>query len=193
MSSEEPDNEVKVNLALVTQRIQQTLNDIRKVLSVDLMAFPMREGKKRFLEGASFSTSMSKDDLSRFKTEMAALNDEVVAAVITSLSADDVWLEVSGELPESDMRSLEWNPVVFQHLQTVASAVQDVLVSSNFPSELTNVEYRTPTWFIDGLYLPGLIESYWKGMAELRAARQQADELSRVEAVHQLADRWDDA
>ena len=193
MTSDEIKSEAHINLALVTQRLQQTLHDIRKVLAADLKAFPGREAKKRFLEGGAFSSALDATVLSAFKIEIDGVGSGLVKSVIEDLGNDSVWLEVSGDLPDTDKRSLEWNPVVFQSLQRVADATSEVLRKHGFPSDSCLVDYKTPTWFIDGLYLPGLIENYWKGMAELRAAQNQAEEVTRVEAVQHLADRWEDA
>jgi hypothetical protein len=193
MTTEKTSNEANANVALVTQRLQQNLNDIRKVLEQDLRAFPEREAKRRFLENGTFSEEMDDSTLSAFKEDVSALSGGVAASAIEALSEDSPWLDMRGDLPETDQRSLEWNPVVFQHLQSVAGGVQQVLEKHGFPAELSSVEYKTPTWFIDGLYLPGLIENYWKGLTELRAAQVQVDEVQRVESVQNLADRWEDA
>lgn len=191
--SDESSNDASANLALVTQRLQQNLNDIRKVLGVDLKAFPAREAKKRFLEGGEFSTAMDDGAVSALKIDLAALSEGLVDSVLDTLGEDAGWLEIGVDLPETDRRSLEWNPVVFQQLQRIAEATSELLSKHGFPAAVCTVEYKTPTWFIDGLYLPGLIENYWKGMAELRAAQGQAEEVTRVEAVQHLAERWEDA
>ena len=193
MMSDESKSEAQINLTLVTQRLQQTLADIRKVLSIDLADFPARVAKKRFLEGGEFSSKMDEVALSAFKRDIVQLATAGVEPVLNQLETDDIWLKLTGELPDTDKRSLEWNPAVFQQLQGVAQATSGILAAHGFPADSCSVEYKTPTWFIEGLYLPGLIENYWKGMAELRAAQAQAAEVTRVEEVQQLADRWEEA
>ena len=192
MTSTDARNEAAAQLASARRHLGEVLGELRQVLREDLAAFPGREGKKRFVDSGDLGQGLSDEALGTLKRDLDAVASGVVQDVLAQLEADGPWLALSA-LPESERSTLESAKAVTGLLASVAEAVEAVLERHGFPPELREVGYRTPTWFIGGRYMPGLIEKYWAWLAKVRELEAALEEERRSDTVRDLARRWEEA
>ncbi len=175
------------------EQVAEVVGAMRAVLAKDFAIFPSRVGKKRFLDGGSFSESLSDAQIKAIKADLQSLVTGTLADVLRALEPLDPWLVAKAELPREPPRTLEPNAAVWAELQRGASAVAAVLEKHGFPDRLCAVTYKTPTWFIDGAYMPGLIEKYWKWLGLLAEAEMRERKIEEDAGRRSLSHRWDEA
>jgi len=175
------------------QHLVEIVTEIRNVLSVDLRAFPIRAAKKRYLALPEFAATMTAEKLGELKSALGSAAEERTTLIIGALEDEMIWVENVTPPGNKPPKTLRDNRSVTEALNGIAEVTHDILKDFGFPAALLDIHYDPPTWFIDGKYLPGLIEKYWKTLAVLR---QQSREHKRAQHEHDvqvLAGRWEDA
>ena len=174
------------------KQLESLISEMHAVLAEDLPAFPAREGKKRFLDAAERATEITDDEIAALKTALREVAEKASAQVVDQLRARDPWLS-EGASPGGEARVLDGNPAVTEALGQVARATHEVLEQCGLASADEPVCYRTPTWFIGGRYMPGLIEKYWKHLAQLQEIEKERAMSEREVERRSLAQRWEEA
>jgi len=189
-------NEEQSGLNRRVEQIKQQLRDVivemNTVLAADLPAFPPRIAKKYFLSGAERSEAMTEDQLRSFKQEITDISTGLVPKVLETLSNPSIWL-TSSPNESSSRRDLSQNTSVWEELASVAKATEAVLQNSPLGPCEDGVHYRTPTFFIDGLYMPGLIEKYWALLEHYHSAKEEERVQKTQRTMKSLAQRWEDS
>lgn len=170
--------------------ILKLASEVRTVLIDDIARYPVREVKRRFVANPAFAQEVDDEVVARLKSELATLGETLRAQASAALEPPDLW--IAGIDIAAEGKTFAENTALWQPMMDVAAAVQEVLVRYRFPDAETDpADYRMPTWFINGKYLPGLAEKYWHLMAELRDLRTRIDEIEQSRIRDNLAKRWD--
>ena len=175
------------------QQLNQIIAEIRAVLAIDLREFPIRAAKKRYLALPEFAATITSDSLSKLKSELKEAAETKASEIIQTLSEFDIWVEGISPPGNKAAKTLRDNRKVSEALRGIAETTREVLESYGFPEALLDIHYDPPTWFIDGKYLPGLIEKYWKALASLRNLAREHKRAQHEQEVQVLAERWEDA
>ena len=200
-----PDKDYPAMEARMEQLRAQVLDTAKKIVEVvkrDIEKFAERESRWRFLRHVAFAEAMSDEDIRALKKRLRAFGVETGDKVSAQLANEELWLDPNARVPKGgNPKTLEHNPSVWGVLQTIASETGAVFESFGFPADPSedpdsapairyHLVYRTPVYFLDGVYCPSLIESYWSQLGELN---QLGDELatSRLDSRRKkLEERW---
>jgi hypothetical protein len=188
-----PDDELKelhAREARARAAILKLAAEVRQVLAEDLAQFPGREVRRRFVADPAFAATFDDARIAAVKADVAkrgaALRDRVVAA----MEDPDLWL--AGVDATGPGKSLQENERLWAATAEAVTAARQAMKAHGFPAAGdAAVEYRMPTWFIGGKYLPGLAEKYWALVGELRDLRQRIAELEQSRVRDALGQRWD--
>jgi hypothetical protein len=188
-----PDDELK-ELGEREARARSTLlklaSEVRPVLAEDLEKYPGREVKRRFLADPEFARTLDDAALGRLKSELAGVGERLREQVAARLDDPEPWLK--GVEFEGPGKSFSENLALWSLTLPAAEAVRKVLDAFGFPGTAESPpDYRMPTWFINGKYLPGLAEKYWSLIGELREVRARILEVERSRLRDDLSRRWD--
>jgi hypothetical protein len=191
-------DDLKRRQAQVKDQILDSAHAISQVILRDAPRWIEREARKRFLDHPDFASQMPDDALANFKKDVhdaAALATEQLTA---SLAAPDLWL-IRANPPEA-RKSLEGHPTAWPALQQVAAALANTLSRYNVPRDPDAdagqpylLTYRSPMYFVDGVYCPALIETFWARVDEHNALLDALDSRQAATSRQVLEQRWDRA
>ncbi len=190
MRGEDEMKDLRAREARAVQSLLKLKAEIVPILADDLLRFPEREIRKRFVSSPQFAETLDDEAIARLKGEVskraAAMRDRVVAL----LEEDDRWL--AGVDYAGPGKSLAENGRLWQPTREAVDLVRELLTAYGFPGpDEYPTEYRMPTWFIGGKYLPGLAEKYWACVAEIRETRARIREVEEGQVRNGLGRRWD--
>lgn len=201
-------NDIDASMDTMVERREQLHRDllgtaakIRACVVKDLRRFIERETRWRWLEHLDFADAMSDEDIRALKQKLDALSDSVGKQIDDNLADDAQWLAPTAAPPADQMKSIEHNTNVWAILQAVAFELAQILESSGFPADPASedgdkphspyhLQYRTPVYFLDGIYCPSLIETYWNQLGELRKLGDTIDSTHAAARRKKLEERW---
>ena len=189
MKADDELKDIRAREAKARQEVLKLAQEVRSVLAEDLVQYPLREVRRRFVSAPDFAETLSDEQVAELKAELQAKAVEMRDRVIAALEDDQLWMEVIG--PTGPGKSFAENERLWAPTRQAAALVASVLERYGFPPGEGAPEYRMPTWFINGKYLPGLAEKYWAKIAEIRELREQAAELEKGRVRESLGKRWD--
>lgn len=169
--------------------ILKIAGEMRPILSDDLVQFPSREVRRRFVADPVFAESFDDERIATLKAGIVRRAGEIRDRIMASMEPGEPWLAGVG-FPEAG-KSLAENTVLWEPTREIGRLVEELLVEYRFPDAGATVEYKMPTWFIAGKFLPGLAEKYWALIEELREVRERIAELEQSRVRESLARRWD--
>jgi hypothetical protein len=182
--------ELDDQIALCNQRFKQVIDQIRAVLAEDLPQFVSREAKRRFLARTEVAERMTDAQVSELKRRSVDDGTRACARIMDALADDAVWS--GGHVEPDDTRSLVGADAVWEIVRTVEGDARTLLADFGL-DDADRPIYRTPAFFVKGLYLPTLIEHYWKLLGELAALRTRKSEVAAESKRAKLTSRWEDA
>lgn len=187
--SEEKLEQLDEKIVAIEERLAQQVRELVDVITGDIPNFALKQVRKAFIEDVAFAEKQTDAQLSEFKANVETMGKGLSQSVRTSLLEDmSIW-ECADAAPGDDGKSLNGNPAVARRLEAVARTVSDFIVKSGLKA--MEVVYRTPTYFINGKYAPGMIEKYWAELGKLREARQARKAEDLEVRRENLAKRWD--
>ena len=190
MKPEEELKELRAREARARQNVLKVAAEVRPVLGEDLNQFPGREVRKRFVGDPEFAATLDDTRVAAIKADLARRGAEVRERVLAALELPEPWL--AGVACEGSGKSFAENPALWAPTAEAAAAVRAALIEHHFPGAAdVDIEYRMPTWFIGGKFLPGLAEKYWAAIGELRELRARIAEVEQGKLREVLAKRWD--
>lgn len=182
--------EMRAREARAIQTILKLKAEIMPVLAEDIGKFPEREVRKRFVANPEFAKVLDDATVASIKGVIARQVPEIRDRVIRAMEEEERWL--CGIDYHGPGKSLAENERLWEPTREVVEFVCKVLRDFGFPNpDEYPTEYKMPTWFIGGKYLPGLAEKYWACIAEVREARERIRELELAMLREDLGRRWD--
>lgn len=185
--SELTSEELSGQLELARQRFEQVIEQIRTVLVSDAGRFVSKSGKAAFLEQPAVSDELSDARLAELKARSNALGEALSKRLGASLAKADCWR--TGPSSTSDDRSLQEVSEVWSELQKVGTETREFLGEFGFDS--VDISYVPPKYFVGGLYLPTLVEHYWRLRHEMGTLDAQRADLEAQSTRQRLQARWD--
>lgn len=190
MRGEDEVKDLRAREARAVQSVLKLKAEILPILADDLLRFPEREVRKRFVSSPEFSETLDDDAIARMKAEVSRRASAMRDRVVALLDEDDRWL--AGVDCAGPGKSLSENGRLWEPTGAAVDLVRELLTAYGFPKpEEYPTDYRMPTWFIGGKYLPGLAEKYWACVAEVREARARIREVEEGLVRSGLGRRWD--
>lgn len=192
MRGEDELKELRSREARAIQTISKLKAEILPILADDLARFPEREVRRRFVSSPEFAETLDDEAIAMLKAEVSGRAASVRDRIVALMDEDDRWL--AGVDCSGPGKSLAENERLWEPTRLAVDLVREVLTTHGFPRpEEYPTEYRMPTWFIGGKYLPGLAEKYWASVAEVREARARIREIEEGLVRAGLGRRWDRA
>ncbi|MEZ4268816.1 MAG: hypothetical protein R3F39_20875 [Myxococcota bacterium] len=182
--------ELDDQISLCNQRFKQVVDQIRTVLAEDLPLFVSREAKRRFLVRTDVAEGLTDEQLKELKRRSTDDGARAGARIMAALADDTVWSR--GHSEPDDTRSLIGAEAVWEVVRTIEGDARTLLADFGL-DDADRPIYRTPSFFVKGLYLPTLIEHYWKLLGELASLRARKTEVAAESKRARLTSRWDDA
>jgi len=172
------------------QAILKLAGEVRPILSDDILKYPAREVRRRFVGDPLFAESMDDSLVQKLKKELEERSVPVRDGIMVQMGADDLWL--AGLECEGRGKSFAENEKLWSPTTAAAELVREILTAYDFPlAEPPPDGYRMPTWFINGKYLPGMAEKYWGIIGEIREIRVRIREVEGGVQRESLGKRWD--
>lgn len=176
---------------------------IRQLVAKDVGRYLERETRWRWLQHVDFAQSMSDDQVRALKTDLKSLRDALIPEITEALGHSEVWTLPGHDAAAETSKSLHTNPRAWAILQQIACKLSATLSAHGFPPDPASDDapagddappyqlvYQTPTYFIDGKYCPGQIETYWSAFNQLVQVRDAVAALTREQTRLALERRW---
>ncbi|MBM4386257.1 MAG: hypothetical protein FJ088_00880 [Deltaproteobacteria bacterium] len=175
----------------ILANIRCLMNEAIAVIGEDLAKFPEREVRRHFTAFVEFAETVPEQKIKEIKKEIAGNIATVAQDVIDRLSDETLWF--AGVEFDGEGKSLMENVKLWESVRPVAKFTEGVLRRYKFPllNPGTGVEYKAPTWFISGKFLPAIAEKYWKAIGELKELRKRMAEHSVESKKKELLKKWD--
>jgi hypothetical protein len=141
-----------------------------------------------FVADQAFADEMPDADLARLKTATAECAEAARGFVGDALT-EEVWL--SAAPPEDAAAPLTVHEPVAQLLSAVTGQLTALMAGHQIPG--APPAWSLPVRFIEGESLPTLGRAFWKALAQLRSAEEEAARQAHGSDAGQRARRWDDA
>jgi len=190
MSEAQTVEELEAQIALRNNRFKQVIADIRAVLEEDLAQFFARETKRAFLTKAAVSEGLSDSQVADLKRRAQADGQAIAKSVSEALADEALWHEVT-TVPEN-ARDLRAATPVWAQVTRVEAALQETLDAFGL-ADAEPVHYKLPSYFVKGLYMPGLVEHYWRLVHEVEELEEHRRRVETDAVKARLETRWDDA
>ena len=173
------------------ERLGSVIDELIEVIVSDINPFLEREMRKVFVASGDFGAGFDDDKVLEIKKKLADQAEELGDKLKAKLGEQSLW--IGEEVPSAEGKTLERNEMVWAELQSLSTTVVDTAKEIGFeePDEGWDIIYRTPTYFIDGVYAPGLIEKYWTQLQVMRQLEEEINEAEKELQKEQLAERWD--
>lgn len=181
--------ELTGQIELSRQRFQQVIDQIRTVVVADVSAFTAKAAKQAFLSQSVAADALDDAQLSALKTRSVEVGESASKRLEAALADDSAWLQ--GPNTTADERSLEDAAGVWSHVDAVNADVRELLTGFGFDAE--DAGYVPPRYFVGGLYLPTLVEHYWRLRGEIATLEGQKESLAAESLRQRLEARWNDA
>lgn len=175
----------------ILANIRSLMNEAIAVIREDLTKFPEREVRRHFAAFVEFAETLPDQKIKEIKREIAENVAAVVQEAIDRLSDETLWF--AGVEFDGEGKSLMENVKLWESVKPVAKFTEGILRKYKFPllNPGIGVEYKAPTWFISGKFLPAIAEKYWKAIGELKELRKRITEHSVESKKKELLKKWD--
>lgn len=171
------------------QQLKPQIESICGIISGDLPNFVLRQVRGAFIEDLAFAQSKSDEELRAFKVRIAEFGEALASDIRRALLADlEIWWGKEVSLSQTG-KTLEGNAKVWGILSGIPEKISTYMRGEGLTAPV--IQYTTPARFIEGKYLPGMIEKYWVQLAALRALEDE--HLAAVVEASKAAQatRWD--
>ncbi len=179
-------NEMDAKIGRLETSLRAYGDEIAEIIAIDVPQYMLKMARKAFIEHVEFAEGMDDATLRFFKTKLQELGQQTAKSLRDTLSEPKLWLNVENQ---SSGKTLEGNVEVAKELANISMALQHFLDSEGLAYELE--PYHTPARFIEGKYLPGVIEKYWHTHLRYCELLSQKREQSIQDRRSIQAARWD--
>lgn len=186
--SEKAMNELNERRAVLLAQIERAVEQLCEVIQTDIVGFAIKAVRRAFIEDTHFAQSQSDEALKDFKARLHAFVQGLAQSCSERLRADmDLWL--GEDVAASEGKTLEANARVWAILAEISPSIARFMHDAGLHGEIA--QYKTPMYFIDGKFAPGIIEKYWASLASLRALDQEIEQDAAERLRDEQASRWD--
>jgi hypothetical protein len=169
-------------------QVMKLAAEISDLITRDIQSFMSREARKRFIQEPAFAESVDDGRLKELKQAIRARATQLSEGIKEALAAPALWLTQTPEPVRS--KSLEPHAAIWAILQRIPESARELLAAFQFPEGEAPV-YAPPSYFIEGKYLPGLVERYWTLCAKHQELEVRLGSLSLEARRKQQGERWD--
>lgn len=188
-------DELRARLEAQSARLDEVIAELTSAICTDVPAFVARSARQVFVaQPLEHAAAQGEDEIRRLKQALGEHGERIASAARSTLDDRALWR--SGDVPDGDSKSLEGNAALWHAVQEIARQTEEALRELGLQPapgrDDLGLVYRTPTWFIDGKYPPGLVEKYWTQLALLRDLEHRITEETERQQREALGQRWDD-
>ncbi|GEM_PF-3568679 len=173
------------------RRIEETSAQIAKVLASDIQGYPDRELQRRFLTHSEVAGSITDAALKKLRTDAGALGADLADRVVDTLADQALWtalLDAGSEVPGGkEFRSIA---PVWAALGFIDADFEELASAAGLHDDRDPAGYAPPRRFVDRLYLPTLVETMLRELANLANLRVAASAEAEAETRDSLSARW---
>lgn len=180
-------SELKARKDVQRQRLMSGINELVDLIVTDIPAYVIRELKKAFVNNLGFAEATDDQGVVALKRSAAAFANTLAEDMRANLAAEPLWLGPDVALGEG--KCLDANLPLTQCLQDIAGRTAAFFADKGLGQ--VELQYKCPTWFIEGRYAPGMIEKYWSQLALLREMEQEIIALEIEQRRLSQSTRWD--
>ena len=189
MSEHETLDTLKNEIENARNQLKPQIEGICGIIAGDLPNFVLRQVRTAFIDDLEFAKSKSDDELRALKGRIADFGKSLADEVKVSLLSDmEQWWGKDVSLSQTG-KTLDGNARVWQILSTIPKKIGDYIRKEGLVAP--EIKYTTPARFIEGKYLPGMIEKYWVQLAALRALEDELHAAEIEAGKAEQASRWD--
>lgn len=182
-------DQLDAQIATVRTKLDAQIRDLVEVIVNDIPTFAQKNVRRAFIESVDQVEEKSDDEIADMKRKLSEFSSELVKKYRTLLLDNlDAW--IGPDVPLDTGKTLDANPAISQTLRTIATDVEAFIVELGITP--LDIVYKTPAYFINGKYAPGMIEKYWAALADLRALEAEHAAAVRDAQKARMAQRWDE-
>lgn len=170
-------------------QLKPQIEAICDVIVNDLPNFVLKQVRAAFIEDVSFAESKKDEELVELKARIAAFGQTLSSDIHQRLLSDmDAWWGDAVSI-EKTGKTLEGNDQIWNILSEIKPRLTQFIQGEGLVA--VDFKYATPARFIEGKYLPGMIEKYWAQLTALKALQNERIEADREARKTKQATRWD--
>lgn len=170
-------------------KLDAQIRELADVIVNDIPTFAQKNVRKSFIESVDRVESKSDGEIAELKQKLrdfsASLTEKYRAALLAGM---DIWRGSDVALDAG--KTLDGNAAVSAILSQIATDVAEFIEAADLCP--IDIVYKTPAYFINGKYAPGMIEKYWMGLAALRALEKEREQAECEAKKVRVAQRWDE-
>ena len=192
-------DEILEDLAQEEERVRNHLESIvAKLITIlcsDLLDYPSRELRKRFISNSEFAEEVDDDKIISMKQKATEIGKQLSDSAKKKYS-DDMEFWFGDSVPQGHGKTFAAHANLMNSFSDIDEQVNDLLNTFGFPKNDAgnfDLNYALPPYFVKGMYAPGLTENFWKNLSklnQLRASRKEQD-VGRRRSIQRQ--RWDSA
>lgn len=188
-----PPGAMAEQLQQAERRLRDTTQAITQLLSADLIGYPERELRRRFVDSEG-ADQLSDAELQQLRDAARALGKQMAQRVERELAWPGPWTlsvsESAGD-PGEARRTLRDLPLVWAAVAAVDAQVEQLAQQYRLPAdERQPAGYAPPARFIDRAHLPALTDQLFRHMRELELVRGKVDAEAAEARRRRRAERW---
>jgi hypothetical protein len=173
------------------QRIMSAARDISQVLGIDIAEYPDRELQRRFMAAPERAEAITDKDLKLLRAAAEEMSLQLAVDVQKALAGERVWLSLAdGDEEILGGKELSLITPVWDAVRLVDSRFEKLASRYRLPDDRDPPGYVAPRRFVRRLYLPTLVETCLRDLANLRNLRQAANAQTMAEKRQNLSVRW---
>jgi hypothetical protein len=190
-------DEILEDLAQEEERVRNHLEgivaDLITILCSDLLGYPSRELRKRFISNSEFAEKADDDQIVSMKKKAATAGKKLSESAKKKFS-DNMEFWFGESVPQGHGKTFSAHTNLVNSFGEIDKKVDSLLSTFGFPTNDAgnfDLNYALPPYFVKGMYAPGLTETFWKNLSklsQLRESRKEQD-VGRRRSIQRQ--RWD--
>lgn len=182
-------SEIDSQIELRKEQLAKVIDDIASLMQRDAVNFVPRAAKEAFLSLGETAQQWSDEELKKLKAAAVEQGQHLGDEVYQSLKNVEIWLkqniiEGQNKIKLKDLDGI-WAKVESQTKNATTKVLKTFKLDQFIP------DYREPSYFVDGKYLPSLLENGTRLIKEIRGLIQDKANQHSSTIREKLAERWD--
>lgn len=170
-------------------KLNANIRELVEIIVNDIPTFAQKHVRRAFIENVDRVENKTDAEIAEIKEKLGVFSHNLVEKYRAELLADENrW--IGKDVPLDAGKTLDGNPFIAPILARIADDIRAFIESIDLlPLEMI---YKTPAYFINGKYAPGMIEKYWAQLADLRSLEEEYAQIEHETRKNKLAQRWDE-